>query len=85
MAGKKWKALADYLGPRDEVALEPAKMDFTSRPNKGDCRACLFATQWSSVCREARDLAKKAGLQDCYQDVVYVPRVRDERQLQIGE
>lgn len=82
---KKWIALADYLGPRDAVALDPKQIDFTSRPNNGDCRGCLFAGQWSVVCREARQMAKRAGMKDCYDGVVYVMAKRDERQFQIGE
>lgn len=85
MAGQNWTALVDFIGPRDEQVLDPAALDFTMKPWSKGCRTCLFSGQWSAVCNRANDLAVKAGLKNCESGVVYVPRVRDKRQLQIGE
>lgn len=63
--------------------IDPAGIDFTTKPGR-KCRTCLFARQKSAVCDEAVRLALRAGMASCdEQDVVYVERVRDPRQLDL--
>jgi hypothetical protein len=83
--GEKYTALIDWRGPRDAEALDPAALDFTSKPHGAGCRGCLFRGQWAAVCREAGRLAVRAQMKDCEDGVIYQLAVRDPRQLQIGE
>lgn len=65
--------------------LEPAGMAFTTKPGRA-CRSCIFQRQRVSVCNKAVEVALRAGLQSCDdQDVVYVERLVDARQLAIVE
>ena len=65
--------------------LDPAAMSFTTKPGRA-CRSCEFQRQRVSVCNKAVDIALKADLPSCdKENVIYVPRERDERQLTIGE
>lgn len=82
---KKWLALADFIGERDEVVLDPKQIDFTSKAWANGCRTCLFSGQYAAVCNKANELAIKAGLRGCEAGFIYVRRVRDQRQLTIGE
>lgn len=65
--------------------LEPASMAFTTKTGRA-CRSCIFQRQRVSVCNKAVEVALRAGLQSCDdQDVVYVERAVDARQLAIVE
>lgn len=65
--------------------IDPAIVEFTTKPGK-KCRTCFFVRQRQSVCDQVEMIAKRAGmaLYDL-EDVVYIERLRDERQLTIGE
>lgn len=70
-------------GKRDPEALQPQKMQFTTRP-ASSCRGCLFEGQWWRACREAGIVAVLAGMPDCEEGaVIYVDREIDPRQLAI--
>jgi hypothetical protein len=73
---EKWR------GRRDPDVLDPRAMQFRAEPRKG-CAGCLFDHQWSGVCRQAGEVAEKAGLPDCAQGFVYVAVEIDPRQLKI--
>lgn len=63
--------------------IDPGTVDFTTKPGR-KCRTCLFDRQKSAVCDEAVRLALLAGLESCdAQDVVYVLRKRDPRQIDL--
>lgn len=63
--------------------IDPGAVDFTTKPGR-KCRTCVFNRQKSPVCDEAVRLALRAGMASCdEQDVVYVERVRDPRQLDL--
>lgn len=83
--GEKYIALIDWRGPRDAETLDPAKLDFTSKPWSKGCRTCLFSGQWSDVCNKAVALAERAGMRSCEDGFIYTLAKRDHRQLQIGE
>lgn len=76
--------LAKWRGPRDEVALDPATLEFEARKG-GKCGACAFYAQWSEVCTIAVEEALKRGLKRCDDGVVYVLIEKDQRQLDIVE
>lgn len=70
-------------GRRDPVPLDPATMQFETRPATS-CRGCLFDGQWWSVCQQAGELAVRAGLAECESGkVIYVARKIDPRQMKI--
>lgn len=72
-------------GKRDPKPLDPASIQFTTRP-ANSCRGCIFDGQWWSVCREAGEVAQHAGLAECESGkVIYVVREVDPRQLAIDE
>lgn len=73
-------ALADLVGLADP--LDPSQMRFTTKPAKS-CHGCLFASQRSSVCRQASFVATRANLADCDEGVIYVALPSDPRQLTI--
>lgn len=63
--------------------LDPAAMDFTTKPGRA-CICCLFRKQRISVCNRAVELALRAGQDSCdVENVVYVHKQRDPRQLSI--
>lgn len=63
--------------------LDPALMDITTKPGQA-CRNCIFQRQRVSVCNEAVALAVRAGMGNCdNEDVIYVKRETDPRQLKI--
>lgn len=65
--------------------LEPASMAFTTKPGRA-CRSCIFQRQRVSVCNKAVEVARLAGIVSCDdEDVVYVERPVDARQLAIAE
>lgn len=65
--------------------IDPAIVEFTTKPGK-KCRTCHFARQRQSVCDQVEMIAKRAGMPLCdLEDVVYIAKERDERQLTIGE
>lgn len=66
-----------------EAPIDPAALDFTHKPGKS-CAGCIFTKQRISVCNQAVAMATKAGLGSCdNEDVVYVLRVRDPRQIDL--
>lgn len=76
--------LVDLSSLYDEP-LDPAAIDFTAVLGRS-CRNCLYQRQRVSVCNKAVEIALKADLPSCdTENVIYVPRERDERQLTIGE
>ena len=78
--------LEKWRGRRDAVELDPAAMQFTTRPAPKHCRGCLFDRQSSKVCERATEVAWRAGLGHCERDgVIYVAVVVDPRQLDIDE
>lgn len=65
--------------------IDPAIVEFTTKPGR-KCRTCHFSRQHQSVCDQVEIIAKRAGMALCdLEDVVYIERLRDERQLIIGE
>lgn len=65
--------------------IDPAIVEFTTKPGR-KCRTCHFSRQRQSVCDQVEMIAKRAGMALCdLEDVVYIERLRDERQLTIGE
>lgn len=65
--------------------IDPSIVEFTTKPGK-KCRTCHFSRQRQSVCDQVEMIAKRAGMPLCdLEDVVYIERLRDERQLTIGE
>lgn len=65
--------------------IDPSIVEFTTKPVK-KCRTCFFVRQRQSVCDQVEMIAKRAGMALCdLEDVVYIERLRDERQLTIGE
>ena len=63
--------------------LDPSSINFTAAPGRS-CRNCLYQRQRVSVCNKAVEVALRAGLASCDDnDVVYVLKVVDERQLTI--
>lgn len=61
--------------------LSPEQMNFTTKPGRA-CRSCIFERQRISVCDRAVALATKAGMPSCdIEDVVYVLRETDPRQI----
>lgn len=82
-----------WLGLRGDV-LSPSAMLFVAveRDGKaGDCRGCTFRHQRVSVCREACNLAVRAGQRDCDSPtdpgkrIIYVAPPNDPRQLELLE
>lgn len=70
-------------GRRDPHPLDPATLQFTTRP-ANSCRGCIFDGQWWSVCKEAGEVAQRAGMPECEAGgVIYVAREVDPRQLNI--
>lgn len=66
-----------------EAPIDPAALDFTHKPGKS-CAGCIFTKQRISVCNQAVEIALRAGLASCdEQNVVYVLRVRDPRQIDL--
>lgn len=65
--------------------LDPTAIDFTAIPGRS-CRKCIYQRQRVSVCNKAVELAPLASMPSCDdEDVVYIERLRDKRQLTIGE
>ena len=65
--------------------LDPSIVEFTTTPGR-PCKKCHFARQRQSVCDQVEMIAKRAGMALFdLEDVVYIERLRDERQLTIGE
>lgn len=65
--------------------IDPAIVEFKTKPGR-KCRTCHFARQRKSVCDQVEMIAKRAGMPLCdLEDVVYIAKERDERQLTIGE
>jgi hypothetical protein len=65
--------------------IDPAIVEFTTKPGK-KCRTCFFVRQRQSVCDQVEMIAKRAGMALCdLEDVDYIERLRDDRQLTIGE
>lgn len=81
MGRQKWKALADFIGKRDEQALDPAALDFTMKPWAKGRRTCLFSGQWSSVCSAAGEKAKKQGMRDCQDGFIYIANAGTSAQI----
>lgn len=74
-------ALADLY----DSPLDPASLNFTTKPGRA-YRNCLFQRQRVSVCNKAVELAGLAGLENCdKEDVIYVLREVDPRQMVIEE
>lgn len=74
-------ALADLY----DEPLDPASLNFTTKPGRA-CKSCLFQRQRVSVCNKAVELAVRANLANCdNEDVIYVIRETDPRQLCITE
>jgi hypothetical protein len=71
---EKWR------GRRDTEALDPQAIQFRAEPRKG-CAGCLFDHQWSGVCRQAGEVAARAGIPDCAQGFIYVAAEVDPRQV----
>lgn len=70
-------------GRRDPKPIDPAQVQFTTRPAKS-CRGCLFDGQWWSVCKAAGEIAERAGLVECEAGrVIYVAKKLDPRQVDI--
>ena len=77
-----------------DAPVDPATLQFkaiAARKHRS-CSGCLFDGQRVKVCREACEIAKRAGLADC-DDIdpatnkshIYVIRPIDPRQLSITE
>lgn len=65
--------------------LDPASMAFTTKPGRA-CRSCIFQRQRVSVCNKAVEVALRANMLSCdNEDIVYVERAVDSRQLAIVE
>lgn len=74
-------ALADLY----DSPLDPASLNFTTKPGRA-CKQCLFQRQRVSVCNKAVELALLAGMANCDQeDVIYILREVDPRQMVIEE
>lgn len=74
-------AIADLY----DSPIDPHGVDFKSIQGRS-CKRCHFARQRQSVCDQVEMIAKRAGMALCdLEDVVYIERLRDERQLTIGE
>lgn len=83
-------ALADLY----DAPVDPASMQFkaiAARKHRS-CSGCLFDGQRVKVCREACEIAKRAGLADCddidpvtKKSMIYVIRPVDPRQLSITD
>lgn len=66
-----------------EAPIDPAGIDFTHKPGKS-CGGCIFSKQRIFVCNQAVEIALRASMPSCDdENVVYVLRVRDKRQLMI--
>lgn len=81
---RRWIALADYRGKRDDVALDPGALQFEAKPAPAvrNCAGCMFLGQYAKVCREAANVAQRADLPDCEAGYVYkLRRNVDPRQL----
>lgn len=76
--------LAKWRGPRDDVALDPASIEFIARKG-AKCSACAFYAQWSRVCNAANEEALKRGLKRCSDGVIYVIIEKDPRQIDLVE
>lgn len=83
-------ALADLY----DAPVDPASMQFkaVSARKHRSCSGCLFDGQRVKVCREACEIARRAGLPDCddndpmtNKSLIYVLRETDPRQLSITE
>lgn len=75
--------LERWRGKRDPEAVDPAAIQFTTRPARS-CKNCLFDRQWWTVCEKANAIAEKAGLVGCEKGkVIYVPKKLDPRQITI--
>lgn len=66
-----------------EAPIDPAGIDFTHKPGKS-CSGCIMAKQRISVCNQAVEIALRASMPSCDEEnVVYVLRVRDPRQIDL--
>jgi hypothetical protein len=78
-------ALSDWIGKRDDVALDPARLQFTTAPAGKTCRGCMFDQQGAEVCGQVLSLADRVGLANCDRErVIYVARTDiDPRQIDL--
>lgn len=74
--------LESWRGKRDEVAIDPAQVEFraVSRPGTS-CRGCMFERQWSEVCTGVMAHAIQRGMRSCNDGVIYFAVERDPRQI----
>lgn len=77
-----------------DAPIDPATLQFkaiAARKHRS-CSGCLFDGQRVKVCREACEIAKKAGILDCDdvdpvtgKSMIYMLRETDPRQISIME
>lgn len=68
-----------------EAPIDPADIDFTHKTGKS-CSGCLFSKQRISVCNQAVEIALRASMPSCDEEnIVYIYRERDPRQISIME
>lgn len=77
-------ALLKWRGPRDAEAIDPAKVEFRAKAQRGgSCRNCIFDRQWANICDQVTAEAAKRGLPHCDTGYVYLKVEKDPRQLVI--
>lgn len=76
--------LEKWRGKREEVALDPAAIEFAPQ-KRHSCSGCCFEFQWSSTCEKAHQEAVKRSLPPCSDGFIYRMVEHDPRQADLIE